>query len=289
MKISTEVVKVTPAMATAFLDEKVNCQNRTIDPNRVKRYAADMRSKNWTFTGDPIVFSEKGKLVEGQHRCAAIVSSGCTIDVLIVRGVKDEAMLNAGEGKSRSFSDYLKIKGVQNYRSVATVTRRLVEYESQAIWKSSGGNTRTSNAMLYKCFSANCDDICEASHELNLENGLYISGILGGRGNAGLVRIMTMRREEAAAIDFWIYLGTGIARRASGRSIGSTSAPHVLREKIQKNDVKVRDRYSLTPTIRLAWAIKAWNLFLANKPCTANGIRWCVDGGNKEEFPKFAE
>lgn len=80
MKIS--VVNITPKKATELLSLNVN--NRTLRPDRVNVYSAEMVAGNWKSNGIPIIIGNDGELKDGQHRLRACVKSGKTMKNVIV-------------------------------------------------------------------------------------------------------------------------------------------------------------------------------------------------------------
>lgn len=101
-RITSEVVAITPAMAEGWL--KMNYEgNRKLRQTRVDRWAREMTLGRWRVTHQGIAFNLNGQLVDGQHRLAAIVASGCTVSMMVTRGVEDFDALD--QGATRSFSD----------------------------------------------------------------------------------------------------------------------------------------------------------------------------------------
>ena len=58
--VKTELLWVTPEMATQWLEKNEN--NRNLSQHRIARYAKDMKQGDWKITGDSIRFSKDGKL-----------------------------------------------------------------------------------------------------------------------------------------------------------------------------------------------------------------------------------
>ena len=105
-----EIEKVTPEDAIKMLE--LNPNNRPLNQNRVRKYADQMRSGNWQLNGESIIFAENGRLVDGQHRLNAIVTSGKTIETVVTRGVKKGAFETVDTGTARTAGDLLGINGV---------------------------------------------------------------------------------------------------------------------------------------------------------------------------------
>ena len=84
------VEKITPAKAKEYL--KANTQNprgKQLNRNVVRRYAHDMANGLWELNGEAIVFDRRGILKNGAHRLAAIIMSGATVEIAVVRGVDE--------------------------------------------------------------------------------------------------------------------------------------------------------------------------------------------------------
>ena len=102
--------KITPEMAQEYL--KYNTENyRSINNGRVISYSNDMKSGKWQMNGEAIKFSEDGKLLDGQHRLQAIVRAGIPVEMLVIRGVKDDVSLY-DIGATRSLGQIAKARGI---------------------------------------------------------------------------------------------------------------------------------------------------------------------------------
>ena len=78
------IVRVTPALATEWLEGNV-ALNRRLIPNLVTFYAAEMRAGKWRVNGESIKFSKSGALMDGQHRLHAIIKVNQSIPMVVVR------------------------------------------------------------------------------------------------------------------------------------------------------------------------------------------------------------
>jgi len=86
--ITTAVETITPKLAAEYLTHNTSNPRRLMD-SVVRRYADDMKSGKWQSNGESIVFSKNGELRDGQHRLEAVVLSGVTVQMVVVRGVED--------------------------------------------------------------------------------------------------------------------------------------------------------------------------------------------------------
>lgn len=118
---TAEVYKVTPAVAKRWLSR--NVRNRPIRKGEVAKYARDMKAGAWQVTGEAIKFDTNGALADGQHRLTAVIESGATVNMLVVRGVSPEAQAVMDSGNKRTAADALHFGGVKNPTIVAAAAR----------------------------------------------------------------------------------------------------------------------------------------------------------------------
>lgn len=124
---SFSVVAVTPEVAERWLGK--NTTNRNIRPSAVRSYSRDMSSGNWHLNGETVKFAPDGTLLDGQHRLHAVIASGATVQMLVARGVRPEAMRTVDMGLRRRYADHLKINGFSNAPTLASLVRRAVMWE----------------------------------------------------------------------------------------------------------------------------------------------------------------
>lgn len=100
---------ITPEIANQWLES--GQLNRQISKGVVLRYKEAIEDKRWIFTGESISLDggEPGKefLLNGWHRCNAIVQSGIPVWCVVVRNVPREAFHVMDHGRNRTFRDTL--------------------------------------------------------------------------------------------------------------------------------------------------------------------------------------
>lgn len=130
MALQAEWTRITPAMAVEYLSRAA--PNRPVRKKRVEAYARDMASGKWLVTGQPILFTGPGELIDGQHRLAAIIESGETVELLIIRGIRADAIRVLDSGVARTFGDVLVIEGEPQHTAniLAALTKRMSLWDS---------------------------------------------------------------------------------------------------------------------------------------------------------------
>ena len=120
---TTEWRIITPELAEIYLRE-TNQGNRRLSQSVVNRYAQDMMNGLWRHpTGDPIIWDSEGRLQQGQHRLAAVMQSGVSIEFLVIAGADPGDFQVLDQGKKRSAGDVLGMAGFSNTNNMAAVAR----------------------------------------------------------------------------------------------------------------------------------------------------------------------
>jgi hypothetical protein len=124
--ITAEVENVTPEMAASWLE--FNTRNRSVAKLHVTVLAEEMQRGAWHLSGEAIKFAPDGTLLDGQHRLHAIIASGMTVPMLVVRGVEHDAQATLDTGRKRGAGDALSINGIAHANLVAAAARVLLGY-----------------------------------------------------------------------------------------------------------------------------------------------------------------
>lgn len=126
--ITSEIVKITPAIAEKMLGK--NVRNRHVSARVVDRYRSAMERGEWIVNGEAIKFAATGELLDGQHRLAAIIQSGKTIPMLVIKGLPSAAQDVIDTGRARTVGDQLGIAGFIDPNNLAAAARACILYES---------------------------------------------------------------------------------------------------------------------------------------------------------------
>jgi hypothetical protein len=116
-----QIEMVSPAMAKEYLEPRL--PNRHLSDTTVTRYASDMKEGRWLNNGQGLVFDDQGNLIDGQHRCQAIIISQMTVSMLVVRGVPSRAMETIDTNRPRSLADVLHMQGGKSTTVTAAAAR----------------------------------------------------------------------------------------------------------------------------------------------------------------------
>ena len=118
--------QMTPSRAEEYLKRNI-ATNRIPSSQLIHQYARDMVRNCWITTHEAIAFDKEGNLIDGQQRLQAVIESGKTVAILVVRGVASEAFIVVNTGRSRSPQDSLKMAGMDGVsRRKLAIARRLM-------------------------------------------------------------------------------------------------------------------------------------------------------------------
>src|SRR4051812_23704453 len=128
MAIETRVAMVSPKVAAELLAQP-HVRQRPLRQGLVRRYAAVMRRGDWHLTHQGIALDETGKLLDGQHRLAAVVMSGMTVRMMVTYGLDADRFDVMDTGAKRTSGDIIKMAGFSNGPGVSAVVRLVIAYD----------------------------------------------------------------------------------------------------------------------------------------------------------------
>lgn len=265
--IKTEIVKLTPQRAASYLEG--NDKNRPSSQRHMKNLSAEMRLGKWNgLNGETIKISKSGKLVDGQHRCLAVVDSGVTVDALVVMGVDDNVFCTIDEGVKRTGGHILAIKGVANYNLVSAIVTKVDKYSH---WTTPGEDTRgyiTPREVLEK-YKSDPNRYDYTAHVIagNIRDAqLLLEPSLIGACHYVFSQISAEESDEF------------ILKLLKGFGLDSNSAILSLRNRLIQNSTS---KLKLSQQERWALIIKSWNY--ERQGVVPKQLKWAPGAG--EKFP----
>lgn len=103
---------VTPEQALKWLDTSIG--NRSTYSVSVAQMVQDMKDGKWNGMAKPVYLDENGKLMEGHHRLTAVVKSGETVPMLVVKGFPRADWDKLNRDRKWSVSAYAGARGISN-------------------------------------------------------------------------------------------------------------------------------------------------------------------------------
>ena len=120
--IKSTIRTVTPQLARTYLLTSRN--NRKITSKRVTRLATAMRSGEWV-VAQPIMFNCDGTLIDGQHRCSAVIEANVPVDFLVCEGFdRDSVFGKLDDTSPRKLSHWFECNREERPDALASVVRQ---------------------------------------------------------------------------------------------------------------------------------------------------------------------
>jgi hypothetical protein len=156
--LKVEIVLITPDRARNYL--KFNTENRLPSKTNLSTLVNEMKDGRFLENGEAIIFDKLGNLKDGQHRLMAIVRSGKSYYIPVVKGVDPQAMATYDTGKKRSASDVLQLNNFKNPLPVAAfiVSIDKFHYRNSKSSISKGNTGKSSNTMTNQQVLDFCGD-----------------------------------------------------------------------------------------------------------------------------------
>lgn len=120
---------VTPAMAKTWLNSLAENQRKLRD-TKVAQYARDMKAGDWPLTGDTVKIDTNGKLIDGQHRVAAIALADIPVEMFVAFDVDPAVMPVLDTGLGRKFGDVLHMAGTPQRLLTSAIVRYVCFWEA---------------------------------------------------------------------------------------------------------------------------------------------------------------
>ena len=266
-EVTTQVIELTPDLASKLLESGVERQRHLSRP-RAEAIATAIKNEDYPLTGEPLImdssaysFTHKGKkitgrLLDGQHRCAAVVIAEKSIShILLVTGVDASSFVYLDTGKARTGSDVLQMNGFKNTNVLSAVARMRISHATTGELHSTLRNTISNAAILEEVRSD--EDRYVSTVRFYSKQSKYAQVLGLGSSLAGLHMILIKHRVPLELVqefaDALLY----------GESLKREHPIHQLRTKLQQaassKTIKLQIR------ARDAMLILCWNYFVKNR------------------------
>lgn len=128
--IRAEIIRLTPEKARELLESSRG--NRAIRQKHITYLAKQISEGKWKLNGEGLIMDRENSLIDGHHRCHAVIKAGDAIETLVVRNVDSSAFSTINTGAVRSPADVLTISGATsaNANLAAATARCTLAYKS---------------------------------------------------------------------------------------------------------------------------------------------------------------
>jgi hypothetical protein len=187
---------ITPDRAREYL--ATVDQQRRVTKSHVARLARSMSAGHWRMTGEPIQFDKQGHLINGQHRLHAIIQSGVTLPVLVLRGLDHSVYEVMDQGRPRSRSETAATLGIKNASGVSASTQILIRLK----YGTEVDRVQVDNAEIMEFIKVNRDMVEEAGVQARRYGVLPAS-------TYGAFLFLAMHASRDRAMEFAELMATG--------------------------------------------------------------------------------
>jgi hypothetical protein len=262
------VEKITPAQARSWLENHNYADNRPINKAKVNYLTRQIKGKLWVVNGDPIRFDPQGRLIDGQHRLAAIVTAGVSIQSVVFRGVETSTFTTIDRGWVRSNAQMLAMMDYKYTRTLASAARLLWLYEDPK----TNLDTRTVEVspdeleLILEVHPGLIEAAAKVHHH-------KVTHVVPG-GIAAMSAYFFFQSNDRKAETFFGRLG-------DGAELHKNSPMYVLREKLMTAKMQ-RRRWKNSEL--LSMLVRAWNAHYSNRKIKV--LRQTTKGGDKSVIIK---
>jgi len=279
-------IEITPPMAERWLQR--NAKNRKANFATIEGYAIQIVNGQWKRTGQPIIFTDAGMLLDGQHRLWAIYLSSRSAWSYVLTDVPHEEDLFAfvDNSRPRTAADALHIVGVNGLANRLTAIVKNIAWRwDQGLMRIRGAvpMPKPSNREVMGYVQEHPDllravKLLETNHKTAVRrlDDPVVAGFLAWKiielhGEDALDRFMNgLIAKESSESD-----PLGLLQRRLER--------HERAKTASRRSSAAKDR--LTQTDILAISIKAFNGMIRGQPMRPSGLNLVLD----ENFPTLVE
>jgi hypothetical protein len=243
---------LTPAAAELLLKNH-NFKNRGIKRHQKAFLQRQIDSGKFVYNGETIIVGDNMQILNGQHRLTACVSSGKSIEVLIVFGVPAKAFTTYDQGARRSGSDLLTIEGHKSCTILAGCLRQIDNYYKGAIGRAHangplGYEGRGDNSFTLELLSRYPD----AERSVSKMKGIHLTP----PSVACALHYLFSKVDENQAEEFCDVVLQGFELGRGYHPIGQSAG--LLREWLVRAATGSKSKRTVPWVIANVW-IKAWN------------------------------
>lgn len=273
-------VEISPEMACMLLRDN---KNRNIKKVNLQKIAQSIDADGWDIGISMLVFTDHGRLIDGQHRLKACIETDTPI-ISIYSIVPDTAlaMRSIDRGAKRSLADDLRLAGAPNSGILSTVIRAVYpQYQGitpETYFSSEKYRSVVTDAdynRFYNDHKAEIDTIAAYTGKFYKNLRKNTASVMGPRVVAFLfATLYDVDPEEA--VNFFSAL--------SGAKVAGCPEPIMqLRQKFIE-----LERMTSTPSTRVvaAYVIKTWNAYITGE--TLSQLTFRGGGAHPEKFPKVS-
>lgn len=261
--IKVERITLTPELARQMLENNKN--NRPLKAGNVAKAERALRAGQWKFNGDAIRVDANGNMLDGQHRCHAIVNTGIAAETVLISGLDPEVFDTIDCGSPRSKADTLATKGEKFAKEIAAALMLIHSYHQTGDFLKRRETELGNSDMI--ALIARYPEVRQAPD--------YKLGRITQPSIARAMYFLFRRSHPIKAEQFFNELLTGVG-------LAADSPVYQLRQRLITN---MGAKGKLSTRYVCALFIKAWNYYVIGRSCQF--LRFREEGASPEAFPRI--
>lgn len=250
----------------------------------------DMNSGKWADNASPVIFSESGKLLDGQHRLSAAQlyqrkHNGDPVWFWVVEGMDEKTALVIDVGRRRTFTDYMTHHEVANATYVGAIVRNAVIMTKRPrgtrLWGMFGAPQVQNGNGIKQSVSASLLQMVDyfKRNRKAIEEWAVIGRSLGGKGRMPAPAMLASVGYQLALVDE-VSAKLFFDALVTGEGFKDTDVLYLLRERLQKERTSAA---KVRPIHLAALVVKAWVAWMTG--VTPSKLMWNSSGPKSEDFP----
>jgi hypothetical protein len=258
--VTAKLTLITPEMAKSFLAK--NTRNRGLKISQVNALARDIAEGRWKINGDALRFAADGTMLDGQHRCFAVVKADKPVHALVVEGLESDAYDTIDIGCIRTLGDVFGQKGKARPHACAAAVSILEKFRSGNIYGPHRKLNTESDRLIesYPRIERSVE-VCRNNERLMPPSILVACHYL-------------FAEKDPQAADAFVH------DVVTGAQLEEGDPVLLLRSRLVKNSVS---KAKLKKEYIMALTIKAWNYRRLGDPVKT--LKFAEEGG-PEKFPE---
>lgn len=255
----------TPQEAAHVLKHDNYEDNRPIAKAWVDYLARQIEGGLWKMNGEPLIFDGDGKLLDGQHRLAAIAKSGKTVPVMVVRGIDTDTFSTMDQGRNRSSGQVFRMREEKHSHLLSAICRKVYGWEVKGVPRAKG---KVSPDELWLVLAVYGDELRSAAQRaIEMRRSVPIDG-----STIGFCYFLFKQARPRKAEAFFETLSSGVPVS------GKRDAACVLRDRLFREATKHR---RWRPDELFALIVRAWNHYDRGALTSRSLIKPDKDGNYK--------
>jgi hypothetical protein len=231
-------------------------------------YSDHMIAGQWTISGQTISISDDNRLIDGQHRLAALIRANVSLYMNVSYNIPFESFVNYDSLRPRTVSDVFAISEIPNYRQASAILSSYNLIKNNNLAYAGFGNTNTkkssaggkgdkvrmSNIDFLKLYNSNdklFNEIVNVSANCYTKIRLIKHSQIGG---IMCLLIIDNKHNKEKVYSFFKQLFFN--ENVENKSI------YNLREKLIKGNI---GNYTMVPKLKYIFIVKCWNAYVMGR------------------------